>query len=174
MKILKKVLCTILTGVLLVSTLLFGAACQNSYRGNLMAEQMLKVRFEHTFGEIPDKNDLMAVADKVNIRSGAVVTSVWIFLIVPPISSDPTISYTEEEIKEHNKKEVKKILDEIKVDRITKYYDVAYSTGTVFLRIYRRINVFDLKKLYKIAKMDSVSSVFFEGQYIRSDPTQFE
>ena len=40
MKTLKKVLCTILTGILLVSTLLFGAACQNPFRGDLTAEQM--------------------------------------------------------------------------------------------------------------------------------------
>ena len=163
MKTLKKVLCTILTGVLLISTLLFGAACQNPFRGDLTAEQMQKIGFFAPLEEVSDKNDLIAVIDAVNIDGLKTETQIIIGLIVSPIPPDSSGHHTPQELSKHNQKEIKIILDELKFDKYFKDYYVLNLTPSILINFYRPITIFDLKKIYKIAKANSISGVAFDN-----------
>lgn len=177
MKTFKKVLCTILTGILLVSTLLFGAACKGFIRISLTEEEANKINFERMYGEILDKGDLISVTDKINMQGKKTKTEVWIYLYIPPFtgSTPPTdkdltaedaqdfLKQHRKAVKEHNTRECKEVLEEINFERYFKDYEMSLYTPIVWLNFDRPLTVFDVVKIYEIAKEKLVAGVSFSN-----------
>lgn len=177
MKKLKKILCVVFSGLFLMSTLLFGAACKGFIRISLTEEEANKINFERTYGEILDKGDLISVTDKINMQGEKTETEVWIYLYIPPFtgSTPPTdkdltaedaqdfLQQHRNAVKEHNTRACKEVLEEINFERYFKDYEMSLYTPIVWLKFDRPLTVFDVVKIYEIAKEKLVAGVNFSN-----------